>query len=255
MTRTTGGAAPTGTATTPRSLHSQILTPPFVVVSACFAAFFALGAAGVPPLDNWPMPARGALAVMFLFTASARLTPARADLVAMVPRSLPRPGALVAATGVLEAAGAVGLLVPATATPARGAWPAFWSRCSLPTSTPHGPASACAARRQRQSRCVWPSKRYTSGWRSSRPPRERCHPSLWRRLRVAERVQRAGRTALARSLARPDRPHERRASGWRRICRGHGPWLLLENAKTSGAIWTGRCHLGSRTETEPWTAT
>ena len=120
MTRTACGAAPTGTATTPRSLHSQILTPPFVVVSACFAAFFALGAAGVPPLDNWPIPARGALAVMFLFTASARLTPARADLVAMVPRSLPRPGALVAATGVLEAAGAVGLLVPATATPA--AW-------------------------------------------------------------------------------------------------------------------------------------
>ena len=38
----------------------------------------------------------------------------KADLVRMVPSALPRPERLVAVTGVLEIAGAVGLLIPST---------------------------------------------------------------------------------------------------------------------------------------------
>ena len=54
------------------------------------------------------------LAAMFLFAASAHFTRTREDLVAMVPRAFPNPGLLVSVTGVLEALGAVGLLIPAT---------------------------------------------------------------------------------------------------------------------------------------------
>ena len=46
----------------------------------------------------------------------------RKDLIAMVPPSLPRPNLLVFATGILELAGAVGLLVETTR---------FWAACGL----------------------------------------------------------------------------------------------------------------------------
>lgn len=78
--------------------------------------FGALGLAGVSVWADWPVPLRWALAGMFLLTASARLGPRRADLEAMVPPGLPRPGLLVALTGALEALGALGLLLPATAS-------------------------------------------------------------------------------------------------------------------------------------------
>jgi len=50
---------------------------------------------------------------MFVFTAGSHFHPrTRADLVRMVPARLPAPALLVTATGVLELAGAVGLMVP-----------------------------------------------------------------------------------------------------------------------------------------------
>jgi uncharacterized membrane protein len=52
---------------------------------------------------------------MFVFTGVAHFTRTRADLVRMVPASLPRPDLLVTITGVLEIAGAVGLLIPSLA--------------------------------------------------------------------------------------------------------------------------------------------
>ena len=51
---------------------------------------------------------------MFLIAASGRLGRHRAGLIAMVPPRLPKPGLIVAVTGVLEAAGAVGLWLPPT---------------------------------------------------------------------------------------------------------------------------------------------
>jgi uncharacterized membrane protein len=59
---------------------------------------------------------------MFVFTAVSHFAPMRKDLIAMVPPGLPRPDLLVYATGVLELAGAGGLLFDATR---------FWAACGL----------------------------------------------------------------------------------------------------------------------------
>ncbi|MGV9679350.1 DoxX family protein [Nocardia sp. NPDC003482] len=67
-------------------------------------------------LDSWPHAARIGLAAMFALTASAHFLPPRRDgLIAMVPPRLPAPAALVTFTGVLELAGAAGLLIPPVA--------------------------------------------------------------------------------------------------------------------------------------------
>ncbi|WP_422771778.1 DoxX family protein [Plantactinospora sp. WMMC1484] len=74
------------------------------------------GLLGADVLDGWQPALRVGLALMFLLTGSAHFTAGRRhDLVAMVPPALPRPELLVTATGILELAGVVGLLVPATA--------------------------------------------------------------------------------------------------------------------------------------------
>jgi uncharacterized membrane protein len=76
----------------------------------------SIGAVGEwPPVDSWSGALRFALAAMFLFTAASHFHPrTRADLIRMVPTSLPAPALLVTATGVLELLGAIGLLVPRT---------------------------------------------------------------------------------------------------------------------------------------------
>ncbi|TDO86216.1 DoxX family protein [Enemella evansiae] len=67
------------------------------------------------PLDGWSAAVALGLAAMFLVTGSAHFTPAkRRGMVMMVPPVLPRPELLVTITGILELAGAVGLLVPLT---------------------------------------------------------------------------------------------------------------------------------------------
>jgi len=68
----------------------------------------------VAAFETWMDSARFALALMFVFTASAHFNRMKEDLVRMVPPSFPNPRALVFATGMLEIAGAIGLLVPAT---------------------------------------------------------------------------------------------------------------------------------------------
>ncbi|WP_394552930.1 DoxX family protein [Agromyces sp. MMS24-JH15] len=79
------------------------------VLGAVLAAF------GIPGLAGWQAWLTGGLSLMFLISASGRLQPkVRAGLVAMVPPGVPNPGLVVAATGVLEAAGAIGLLLPPT---------------------------------------------------------------------------------------------------------------------------------------------
>lgn len=74
-----------------------------------------VGALEVDYVATWPDAIAVGLAAMFLLTASAHWTQPRRDgLIAIVPPPLPRPDLLVTATGVLEIAGAVGLLLPAT---------------------------------------------------------------------------------------------------------------------------------------------
>jgi uncharacterized membrane protein len=90
------------------------MIPLFVLIAAVAIARGA-GAMGVDALASWAAATRVGLAIMFLFTGAAHFTATRADLIRMVPPAFPRPEALVAATGIAELAGAIGLLVPATA--------------------------------------------------------------------------------------------------------------------------------------------
>jgi uncharacterized membrane protein len=76
------------------------------------------GFVGVDALDSWQMSLRAGLAGMLLLTGSAHWGSRRADLIAMVPDQFPRPGVLVSITGVLELAGAGGLLISQTASSA-----------------------------------------------------------------------------------------------------------------------------------------
>jgi uncharacterized membrane protein len=82
----------------------------------------SLGLAGVSLFATWIANARFALATMFIFTAISHFAPMKRDLIAMVPPGLPRPDLLVLATGVLEIAGAAGLLFERTR---------FWAACGL----------------------------------------------------------------------------------------------------------------------------
>ncbi|MGX4656654.1 DoxX family protein [Micromonospora sp. SCSIO 07396] len=92
---------------------------PFIALLVGAVAARLAGLAGVDALDGWHPALRVGLALLFVMTGFAHfVSPRREDLIAMVPPRLPRPGTLVTVTGVLELAGAVGLLIPATARPA-----------------------------------------------------------------------------------------------------------------------------------------
>ena len=83
-----------------------------MVLLVSWAAFRAIGAAGVQGLSSWQDSARYALAVMFIFTAMAHFNKMKHDLARTIPAYFPRPLLLVYITGVLEVMGAAGLLVP-----------------------------------------------------------------------------------------------------------------------------------------------
>jgi len=88
---------------------------PCAVLIVVTAGLRLAGAAGVDAINSWQVAVRGGLVAMLLLAASAHFTSRRADLIAMVPRRLPAPGRFVTATGLLEAAAAVGLVFPDTA--------------------------------------------------------------------------------------------------------------------------------------------
>ena len=83
-----------------------------MVLLVSWAAFRAIGAAGVQALSSWQDSARYALVVMFVFTATAHFNKMKHDLERMIPAFFPRPLLLVYITGVLELLGAAGLLLP-----------------------------------------------------------------------------------------------------------------------------------------------
>lgn len=87
---------------------------PLIVQLVCWTLAWIAGVTGLVPILSAPVEAlRVALAIMFVFTAIAHFVPrTRNDMLAMVPSALPRPDVLITMTGVLELAGAVGLLVP-----------------------------------------------------------------------------------------------------------------------------------------------
>lgn len=83
-----------------------------IVLLVSWAAFRAIGVAGVQALSSWQGSARYALSVMFIFTATAHFNKMRHDLARMIPGYFPHPLLLVYVTGVLEMLGAAGLLIP-----------------------------------------------------------------------------------------------------------------------------------------------
>jgi uncharacterized membrane protein len=93
-----------------------------VVLFGALVMYRVLGALGASVFATWLDSARFALSTMFVFTAISHFAPMRRDLIAMVPPRLPRPELLVFATGILELAGAGGLLIEATR---------FWAACGL----------------------------------------------------------------------------------------------------------------------------
>ena len=80
---------------------------PLIVLTTTFVMLVVTGRLGVARLRDWVTCLRWALAAMFLLTASAHFTSMRADLIRMVPESLPAPGLLVTLTGLAEIAGAI----------------------------------------------------------------------------------------------------------------------------------------------------
>jgi uncharacterized membrane protein len=110
-----------------------------IVLFGSLVFYRVLGVVGVVFFAGWMNCERFALATMFLFTAVAHFAPIKKDMIAMVPPSFPRPDLLVFVTGVLEFAGAVGLLIPA-----RRMW-AAWGLIALLVAM--FPANVSAARR------------------------------------------------------------------------------------------------------------
>ncbi|MDP4506584.1 DoxX family protein [Nonomuraea turcica] len=92
-----------------------------VVLLVATLVFRLLGVLGVGRFTTWRISAAHGLAVMLVMTASAHFVPAgvtfmpnHADLVAMMPPVVPFPAFMVYLTGVLELAGAVGLVLEGT---------------------------------------------------------------------------------------------------------------------------------------------
>ena len=134
------------------------MIPLYVLVGSVVLAR-AAGALGVDALASWPPATRVGLAIMFMFTAAAHFTATRADLVRMVPPAFPAPETLVAATGIAELAGAIGLLVPSAAKLA--AWGLIVLLIAM------FPANVHAARRGSTRSAGARRRRWSSGCRCS----------------------------------------------------------------------------------------
>jgi uncharacterized membrane protein len=88
---------------------------PLIALVSVALVLLAAGAAGVRRLRPWTVALRGGLAAMFVMTGAAHFVGMRAELISMVPPGLPSPELLVTITGVMELAGAAGLLWSRTA--------------------------------------------------------------------------------------------------------------------------------------------
>ncbi|WP_433437657.1 DoxX family protein [Nonomuraea sp. CA-141351] len=92
-----------------------------MIVIVLLVATLAFRLSRAKRFDTWRVSAAHGLAVMLVVTAGAHFVPAgvtfmpnHADMVAMVPPFVPFPTLMVYLTGVLELAGAVGLVLEKT---------------------------------------------------------------------------------------------------------------------------------------------
>lgn len=86
---------------------------PFFALVASFVLFRGIGLLGLAYWNDWQISLQWAVAVMLLLGASAHWGRRRADLIRMVPPAFPRKEWIVTVTGLLEIAGAIGILLPA----------------------------------------------------------------------------------------------------------------------------------------------
>ena len=73
-----------------------------------------VGWLGVKQLSSWRDASRGGLVIMFLFTGASHFTSTKYDFAAMIPAPLTGDLWVIYLSGVLEIAGAIGLLIPRT---------------------------------------------------------------------------------------------------------------------------------------------
>jgi uncharacterized membrane protein len=83
-----------------------------IILLTSWLVFRGIGALGVAAFATWQHSSCYALALMFVFTGIAHFNKMKNDLVRMVPAVFPRPLLVVYVTGVLEFAGAAGLILP-----------------------------------------------------------------------------------------------------------------------------------------------
>jgi uncharacterized membrane protein len=89
----------------------SLMAPLFVLVAE-WLLLRAAGRLGVEQLSSWRSAGQGASAGMFLFTGATHFSPMKHDYVAMIPEPLPKSLRLIYLTGLLQIAGAIGLLIP-----------------------------------------------------------------------------------------------------------------------------------------------
>lgn len=88
---------------------------PLIVLLVSTLIYRGVGKMGLRALASWPDATRTGLASMFIFTAVSHFVPGlREDMAAMIPPPFTGSIAVVYATGILELAGAIGLLIPRT---------------------------------------------------------------------------------------------------------------------------------------------
>ncbi|WP_309110455.1 DoxX family protein [Saccharothrix sp.] len=88
---------------------------PLVILVLVTLVLLGLRAVGVVRIPAWPFAVQGGVAAMFVATGMAHFIGMREQLIAMVPPAIPAPGLVITVTGVLEIAGAVGVLWRRTA--------------------------------------------------------------------------------------------------------------------------------------------
>ena len=87
---------------------------PLVILVISFILLRGVGLLGVRRLSSWREAGLYAVAIMFLFTGATHFSGMKHDYAAMLPEPLSGNLGMIYLTGVLQIAGAVGLLIPRT---------------------------------------------------------------------------------------------------------------------------------------------
>ncbi|WNS46346.1 DoxX family protein [Paenibacillus sp. MMS20-IR301] len=88
---------------------------PFIALIVSFLLFQVAGFLGLTHWNDWYTSLQWAVSIMLLLSASAHWGRRRSDLVRMVPPAFPQKERIVTVTGILEIAGALGMLLPSVA--------------------------------------------------------------------------------------------------------------------------------------------